>query len=493
MRRSLFVWMLTLSALRASASGQIDRPHRVDDLELAARKGPLDIYTPLVSLGDAVYFGATDLASGEQLWRSDGTAEGTRKIRDFNVLGYPPPEGFAAVGSRLFFFVDGGLWQIDPSGQVALVTNLPLRTRPGGVAAAGSQLFFAIDDGVHGVELWKSDGTPEGTSLVSDIEPGAGSSGPTMLTPLGDTLFFFASDSAGGYSLWRTDGTASGTQRVRGLPGAGVGDGLVTTLSGTLLFIAGDPNDAALPFRLWRSDGTPEGTIQLAGFVGDSASICPGYCFPYGPSDLTALGDLAFFIANDGVHGRELWKTDGTVAGTVLVKDVFPGKEAGLYGGLSTAGGLLYFNGEDPDHGVELWRSDGSEAGTHLVEDFVPGPDSSYAHPLAELGGRLLFTLGNSDELFATDGTAAGTRSIRDFGPSLPGSAFLIGSAPLGNGALLFVRWDGSAPTLWRTDGSTSGTTLVPVEALRTPRIDRIEIVRVEPRPPATRAVPPRR
>ena len=491
MLRSLIVGVLTLSALRASASGQIDRAHGVDDLELVARKGPLVIYTPFASYGGAVYFGASDLASGEQLWRSDGTAEGTRKVRDFNPIGYPPPEGFAVAGSRLFFFVDGGLWRVDPSGQVALVANLPLSTRPFAVSAAGSQLFFSIDDGVHGVELWTSDGTSEGTFLVSDIQPGAEGSGPAMLTPLADALFFFASDSVGGYSLWRTDGTASGTQRVRSLPGAGIGDGLVATLPGTLLFVTGDLNNVAHPFQLWRSDGTPEGTFPLADFVGDSGSICPGYCFPYGPSDLTALGNVVLFIANDGAHGRELWKTDGTRDGTTLVKDIFPGAERGIYSGLLHAGGLVFFNAEDPEHGAQLWRSDGSDAGTGLVKNIAPGrPTSSLAFPIAAVGNRALFVVGGFNELFATDGTAAGTGTIHDFGPSQPGSPYLIGFSPLGDGELLFVHGDGFALGLWKTDGTKNGTTPVPVEALRTPRN---EVVPVESHPPVPRVAPPRR
>lgn len=451
MLRSLIVWVLTLSALRASAAGQTAPAYRVKDLNPGVESGSIAIYDKLVPHGDAVYFGAVGPGSGEQLWRSDGTAEGTRKLRDFDVLGYPPPEGFASLGSRLFFFVDGGLWQVDGAGQPILVTKLPSSARPSAVAVAGSHLFFTIDDGAHGVELWKSDGTSDGTSLLADIEPGAESSWPSMLTAVGDTLFFFTYESRGGYFLWRTDGTASGTQRVKGLPGPGVGDGVATSLSGLLVFIARETENA-LAFHLWRSDGTPEGTFPLADFVGDSGSVCPGWCFPYGPSDLTPLGNIALFIANDGTHGRELWRTDGTTAGTRLVKDVFPGEEAGAFSALIRAGGLIFFTGQVPVHGYQLWKSDGSEAGTGFV-----GVNDAY--PLVAFENRLFFTVDGVNQLFSTDGTANGTMTVYDFGPS-PSTPYLSALAPLGD-ALLFVRSDANGSTLWRTDGTPSGTFVV--------------------------------
>ena len=102
------------------------------------------------------------------------------------------------------------------------------------------------------------------------------------------------------------------------------------------------------------------------------------------PNQFTAVGDTVFFTASDGLNGVELWKSDGTAAGTSLVKDIYPGiepqfSEAGSSApaDLTAAGGLLYFFAEDGVHGGELWRSDGTAAGTFMVKDIRPGSGSS--------------------------------------------------------------------------------------------------------------------
>ena len=90
------------------------------------------------------------------------------------------------------------------------------------------------------------------------------------------------------------------------------------------------------------------------------------------PYALTDVGGTLFFTADDGTHGRELWTSDGTEAGTVLVKDIHPGDRCGLPGFLTDVGGTLFFTADDGIHGRELWTSDGTEAGTVLVKDIHP-------------------------------------------------------------------------------------------------------------------------
>jgi ELWxxDGT repeat protein len=197
-------------------------------------------------------------------------------------------------------------------------------------------LFFTADDGVHGRELWKSDGTAAGTVLVKDILPGGYSSNPSDLTAVGNRLFFSAGDGVHGRELWRSDGTRAGTVLVK--------------------------------------DINP----------GPSASLDTGISLTTGviPSYLTDVGGTLFFSADDGIHGNELWKSDGTRAGTVLVKDIIPGPYSGIdpyngYPNLTDVRDTLFFT-TDAGTGRQLWKSDGTSAGTVLVKDINPGSYHGY-------------------------------------------------------------------------------------------------------------------
>src|SRR5262249_11737905 len=182
-------------------------------------------------------------------------------------------------------------------------------------------LFFAANDGVHGTELWKSDGTADGTVLVKDINPGRSGSYLFNLTVIDGTLFFTANDGVHGAELWKSDGTTAGTVLIKDInPGrASSYPQNHTVVNGTLFFTA---NDGTTGVELWKSDGTAAGTVLVKDIRPGSAHGVPPSS---SPSSLTAVGDQLFFSANDGVHGRELWKSDGTEAGTVLVKDIRPG------------------------------------------------------------------------------------------------------------------------------------------------------------------------
>src|SRR5262249_40190561 len=118
--------------------------------------------------------------------------------------------------------------------------------------------------------------------------------------------------------------------------------------------------------------------INLAPLSGDFSS--PAY-----------LNGFTFFRANDGVHGEELWKTDGTEAGTVLVKDIFEGSSGSSAQQLITFGDAVYFNANDGVHGTELWKSDGTADGTVLVKDINPGAAGSSPAQFKVLGNTLLF------------------------------------------------------------------------------------------------------
>ena len=165
------------------------------------------------------------------------------------------------------------------------------------------------------------------------------------------------------------------------------------------------------------------------------------------PRLLTRAAGLVFFTANDGVHGRELWSTDGSKAGTRLVRDIQPGASGSRPALLTRVGTRLYFVASDGIHGRELWVSDGTRSGTRMVKDLARGSSGSGISGIADGGGTAYFGL-DYRSLWRTDGTAVGTRLIREFqGVSAETGRWM-------GGRLYFTADD----ALWKTDGSKAGT-----------------------------------
>src|SRR5437016_1438236 len=190
--------------------------------------------------------------------------------------------------------------------------------RPRGLTQMNGALFFEACGDVWydeeedhfaptDCELWKSDGTAEGTNRVKDIFPGSGSSQPLRLTAMNGRLFFRACDPDSGCELWSSDGTEEGTRRVADInPGPADGlpdtDGELSILNGTLLFWACEPVGGCEP---WKSDGTEAGTVRIADInpgPGGSRGIYGAY------RAWTVLNGQLFFDASEPSGGQELWK-----------------------------------------------------------------------------------------------------------------------------------------------------------------------------------------
>jgi ELWxxDGT repeat protein len=224
---------------------------------------------------------------------------------------------------------------------------------PAGGLNAGGKVYFAADDGTHGDELWVTDGTSAGTKMVSDINPGADGSGAlrtaSSAVNFGGTLYFSAWDGTSP-GLWRSDGTAVGTKLV-----ASVDAGGLAVVGDTLFFSGG--RRAQTGYELWRSDGTTAGTTLVRDIWPGRDSM--GRPNEADPEQLTNVGGTAFFTADDGIHGRELWRSDGTTAGTMLVSDIREGSTSSIPGidDLRNLHGTLLFAADDGIHGRELWKA----------------------------------------------------------------------------------------------------------------------------------------
>ncbi|HEX8530272.1 MAG TPA: ELWxxDGT repeat protein, partial [Cytophagales bacterium] len=227
----------------------------------------------------------------------------------------------------------------------------------------------------------------------------------------------------------------------------------LTRVGNQVFFVAGT---LAHGYELWRSDGTAAGTGLLK-------DIYPGFLSPT-IMHVTAAGNALFFLANDGVHGYELWKSDGTGAGTRLVKDIAPGAGSINIIQVMTVQNTAYFVIALSKYAYQLWRSDGTPGGTILLRQLIPDPESLQGPQLlAGLGNRLYFatyTTASGRELWRTDGTPAGTVMVKDAAPGVLNSQFEGGSFAALNGKLCYLSWTDleHEPQFCLTDGTAAGT-----------------------------------
>lgn len=314
----------------------------------------------------------------------------------------------SALAQLLIFvsLVAGLAAQRDP-GTPQLIKDLdtrplpPVSSWPAGFAADGAVLWFAADDGVHGTELFRSLGTPQSTSLVADLYPGAGGSRPTQITPFAGRVFFLADDGTHGLEPHCSDGTSGGTTRLGDFaPGATSSWVPRAFAFGTSIVFSID--DGTHGLEPWISDGTASGTRLLLDVVpGRGGSSWWGHV----ARELNGQPCIEFVALNGG--SVELWRSDGTGAGTRLVAPL-SGTQMVSRIGILPDGRSALWTGRAGNALQTLWVSDGTTANTVALTTTLANFAPTYP---AVFDGSLFFAVSPYGAV-ATDGTAGGTRVI---------------------------------------------------------------------------------
>jgi len=327
--------------------------------------------TPYFTIGHSVLFSVPGSLTGTQ-WISDGTPEGTKPATELVGRFSPavPVIFVSAIGDTVLAYAGGGLWatrlpagspvvQIGPGGyrfapfgnrvmffvstQFVAPATTALWITDGnaanthmvydlGTAQVGENVVFGgYFYFIAGTQLWKSDGTYEGTAAVATLPNAAAG-----FVVAGKNLFFTVVGQ-----LWVSDGTGPGTHQL-----AIKNPGSLAAVGDKVVFNYSDPDHGS---ELWVSDGTDAGTHLLS-------DIYPG-TNSGAPSQITAAAGLAYFEASDGftVHGLELWSTDGTEGGTKMVADIEPGSTGSFPMNFGVAGSRLYFSASQSATGQEPW------------------------------------------------------------------------------------------------------------------------------------------
>jgi ELWxxDGT repeat protein len=414
---------------------------------------------------DGTLFVATGWPS--ELWKTDGTPEGTVRVQTLPTTYIERGASFGLAGKFVYWQRNAQslptLWSID--GATSETTSLLTMTRgavfwvppiPAG-AVLNDRLYFVVGDS-QGTRLWSTDGTIAGTTLLKVINSASVVSVSTpaagALVNVTGVLYFDADDGQSGRELWRTDGTAVGTYRASDIqPGPGGSEPhSLAAVQGALVFAA---NDGVSGAEMWRFDPA---TGKLSQGVDIGSGGATGY-----PKELTAVGDVVYFTADNGWTGREVWRSDGTVAGTYCVADIRPGSAGSDPKGLTRFGDKLFFFADSNDSTIGLWQSDGTAAGTALVKH-VPHPFvQQFDGRLAIHGAETLFYFvangATGSEVWVSDGTSEGTHRVSHvvWGAY---TAIMTGPPMASIGDVLYYAHDDGVHgvELWRTDGTESGT-----------------------------------
>ena len=317
-----------------------------------------------------IFFSVLDFSGGpEVLWVTDGTATGTIPLYEFDSLSY----NFVEQNGDIFFFANDGVhgWEMWTSDGTVAGTTMVVDLNQGsahgvsqsGLFVYGNKIFFPGDDGTTGFELWSSDGTAAGTALVKDINSGTAGSNPSKFQTFNGKLYFSSLNA----ELWESDGSSAGTVSVNSNYDFSYG-GMV--VNGHLMYVI---NDAGT-YKLWSYTGTVETIVHDFGTV--NPLWCSFHSIIWTQGFFEVIGNDVYFLVNDAsAQTSELWRSDGTQAGTTLVSSL----------GLTNAGSWytqgyyvfdnhgansIYFLGQVNNYPA-VWFTDGTSSGTNAMHTFT--------------------------------------------------------------------------------------------------------------------------
>jgi trimeric autotransporter adhesin len=349
-------------------------------------------------------------------------------VKEINTSSQSEATGFFEVNGKVYYQATDGvhvraLWVYDPVAD----TNTLLMEAPyvgynvAALTSIGDNLFFKSTDAAHGTELWVTDGTVLGTHIVKDISVGTGSGlafTPTFAVLNGELIFSASNNASSNYELWKTDGTELGTTLVKEIHSTASSNPANFKVMGNEVFFTA--TNGVNGIELWKTDGTDTGTVMIS-------DIDPNQAAYSGPGNLTVMNNLLYFTATTAANGNELYVTNGIPDGTVgadthRVTDLAAGTASSSPGNLTPLGEKLIFTATTTATGVEVFAYDSVGGTSYLLKDIKPGGTSSSPSLFTVLGNKVIFKASDyvntsslyGSELWSTDGTVAGTKIVKD-------------------------------------------------------------------------------
>lgn len=405
----------------------------------AGTKFLLDIGTgaihKIIPAKDFVYIITVTLVSSSpftnryQIWKTNGTSSGTSLVTILpDAVGISNANQFCSDPQSMFNY---------------------------GMDGTTNKLYFNGYDAINGNELWVTDGTAAGTTIVKDIKPGAGGSIPWGFMKIGNEVFFNSMEVGLERKLWKTDGTAAGTVRINVPEPFFVVNGSIGKLGNKMIFFANNTTDGFEPYV---SDGTPSGTFMLGNF-----HLAGNGLTPYvEEANLKSNGKYCFLVLQNGTD-TSLYRTDGTVAGTIRVAPA----GMSIYTRLSTGGyvdvnengiWIVKFNNTGGGNAETIYRSNGTPEGTYLVAQNI-----SYGQKVKIYRNGLWMQARNTGtvnnvEPWRSGGNQETTNKAFEIAPGGPVAGFFYSSEPYGyhitnNRLYFFATNAGGNPGLYEYNG----------------------------------------